>query len=247
MDNGTPIVKPVKGKRPPSLGSVVVMAAPKPDLELLVPALGLEQAKQGSLFTGRLYAGGNDPGGISLAGPFLGAPHAAMLMETLVSWGARQFVFAGWCGSVAEDVNIGDIVIPNGAIVDEGTSPHYGVAAGGISRPAATMAASLRSILTEEAVGFHEGLVWTTDGAFRETPEKVMYFKNRQALAVEMEMSCLFSVARYLGVDVAGVLVVSDELYSLTWNPGFKNEAFREGRARATRTVGKLCRVLADG
>lgn len=247
MDNGTPIVKPVKGKRPPSLGSVVVMAAPKPDLKILIPVLGLEQTHQGSLFTGHLYAGGDDPGSVSLAGPFLGAPHAAMLMETLVSWGARQLIFSGWCGSIAEDVKIGDIVIPNGAIVDEGTSPHYGVAAGEISRPAVTMATCLRSIMNEEAVGFHEGLVWTTDGAFRETPEKVLHFKSRQALAVEMELSCLFSVARYLGVDVAGVLVVSDELYSLTWNPGFKSKAFREGRARATRIVGKLCRVLADG
>ena len=168
-------------------------------------------------------------------------------METLVSWGAAQFVFAGWCGSVAEEVNIGDIVIPTGAIVDEGTSLHYGVAAGKISRPAAAMSTHLRTILTEESIGFHEGLVWTTDGAFRETPEKVRHFKNQQALAVEMEMSCLFSVAQYLGVDVAGVLVVSDELYSLTWNPGFKSEAFQEGRKQATRIVGKLCRVLSDG
>ena len=245
--NETPIVKPVKGKRTPSLGPVAVMAAPKPDLKLLIPALGLAQTKPGSLYTGSLYIGDNLTGNISLAGPFLGAPHAAMLMETLVSWGARKLIFLGWCGSVAEGVNIGDIVIPIGGIVDEGTSPHYNVPSGGISHPAAAVLKILRRILDEEAVKSHEGLVWTTDGAFRETPEKVIHFKNRHALAVEMEMSCLFSVAEHLGVDAAGVLVVSDELFSLTWNPGFRSEAFKKGRAQAVQIVEKLCRVLTDG
>jgi purine-nucleoside phosphorylase len=245
--NDTPIVKPVKGKRTPSLGPVAVMAAPKPDLKSLIPALGLAQARPGSLYTGSLYVGDDLTGNVSLVGPFLGAPHAAMLMETLVSWGVRKIVFLGWCGSVAEGVNIGDIVIPIGGIVDEGTSPHYNVPLGGISHPAAAVLKILRRILDEEAVKSHEGLVWTTDGAFRETPEKVMHFKNRHALAVEMEMSCLFSVAEHLGVDVAGVLVVSDELFSLTWNPGFRSEAFKKGRVLAVDIVKKLCRELADG
>ena len=245
--NDVPIVKPVKGKRTPSLGPVAVLAAPKPDLKLLIPALGLAHVKPGSLFTGSLYVGGNDRGGVSLAGPFLGAPHAAMLMETLVSRGVRQLVLLGWCGSVAENVTSGDIVIPTGGIVDEGTSPHYGVAAGGISRPAATVMDCLRHILKEDAITFHEGLVWTTDGACRETPDKVIHFKNRQALAVEMEVSCLCSVAEYLGVDMAGVLVVSDELFSLTWKPGFRSEAFKEGRMRAIHVIQKICRVLTDG
>jgi purine-nucleoside phosphorylase len=247
MDSNTPIVKPVKGKRTPVLGPVVVMAAPKPELTRLIPALGLAKVKPGSLFTGSLYMGNRDTGGVSLAGPFLGAPHAAMLMETLVSWGARQLIFVGWCGSVAEGVHIGDIVIPNGGIVDEGTSPHYHVAAGNISRPSAVLLQGLRDLLKKLSIQFHEGLVWTTDGAFRETPEKVLRFRKRHALAVEMEMSGLFSVAACLKVEVAGVLVVSDELSSLTWNPGFRSEAFNKGRASAALVVDKLCRGLTDG
>jgi len=247
MDNDTPIVKPVKGKHAPFLGPVAVMAAPKPDLKLLLPALDLRQAEPRPLFTGSLYVGSKDPAGVSLAGPFLGAPHAAMVMETLVSWGAGQLVFMGWCGSVAKEVTIGDVVVPLGGIVDEGTSPHYGVAAGEISRPSPILVDRLRDILKAESIGFHEGLVWTTDGAFRETPESVLHYQGRQALAVEMEMSCLFSVAAHLGVEAAGVLVVSDELFSLTWHPGFKKKAFKEGRARAVKIVEKLCRGLTDG
>ena len=247
MDKDTPIVKPVKGRLSPTLGPVAVMAAPKPELKLLIPALGLEQAQPRFLFTGRLYAGNSDRGQASLAGPFLGAPHAAMLVETLVSWGVRQLVFVGWCGSVAEGVGIGDVVVPTGGIVDEGTSPHYGVPNGAVSRPAASVLGSLQGILRESSLAYHAGRVWTTDGAFRETPQKVAHFKSRQALAVEMEMSGIFSVAAHLGIDAAGILVVSDELFSLAWKPGFKSEAFQEGRRRAAGIVEKLCRKLTHG
>lgn len=247
MDKAIPIVKPVKGRRSPSLGTVAVMAAPKPELKPLIRALGLEQAQPCPIFSGSLYAGDHDTGGVSLAGPFLGAPHAAMLMETMVRWGARQIVFLGWCGSVAAGVGIGDVVVPTGGIVDEGTSPHYGVAPGRVSRPAATLLNRLQNLLKGESARVHQGLIWTTDGAFRETPEKVMHFRNRGALAVEMEVSGVFSVAASLGVDAAGILVVSDELSSLSWNPGFRSEAFKDGRKRAIQMVQKLCRTLADG
>jgi purine-nucleoside phosphorylase len=243
----TPIVKPVKGIHSPILGPVAVMAAPKPDLKLLIPALGLSQVKPRPLFIGRLYVSGDSPGTISLAGPFLGAPHAAMVMETLVSWGAKQLVFVGWCGSLTAEVGIGDVVIPTGGIVDEGTSPHYHVAPGEISHPSALLMGRLQGILKAESIRCHQGLVWTTDGAFQETPEKVLHFKSRQALAVEMEVSCLFSVANHLGVDAAGILVVSDELFSMTWNPGFKKEAFKAGRARVIQIVETFCRELGNG
>jgi len=247
MDNEAPIVKPLKGKHTPKLGPVSVMVAPNPDFKSLITVMGLKEAKSRPLFTGNLYAEDRQAGGISLAGPFLGAPYAAMLMETLVSRGAQKLIFLGWCGAVAEDVKIGDIVIPTGGIIDEGTSRHYGRRAGGISRPSDFILERMRDILIGEGTAFHEGLVWTTDGAFRETREKVINFKTKKALAVEMEMSALFSVAGFLGVEVGGILVVSDELFTLKWNPGFKSEAFNKGRRDAAGAVGKLCRILADG
>ena len=44
-----------------------------------------------------------------------------------------------------------------------------------------------------------------------------------------------------------GILVVSDELASLTWNPGFRKDAFKEGRARAVQIVEKLCKGMTNG
>ncbi|MCG6909129.1 MAG: nucleoside phosphorylase [Deltaproteobacteria bacterium] len=244
MDNDEPIVKPVRGKNSPQLGPVAVMAAPKPDLQPLAASLGMENTKPAPLFTGNLFAGDGPAAGYSLAGPFLGSPHAAMLMEVLASRGAEKVIFQGWCGSLNAGVRIGDIVVPTGGIVDEGTSPHYGVGAGEISRPSEALRNALCGVLHDEALPFHEGVVWTTDGAFRETPAKVACYQRKKALAVEMEMSCIFSVAASLGIDAGGLLVVSDELFAMQWKPGFKSEAFKRGRMSAAGVVGKLCKLL---
>jgi purine-nucleoside phosphorylase len=56
-------------------------------------------------------------------------------------------------------------------------------------------------------------------------------------LAVEMEMSALFRVAGYRQVGLAGLLVVSDELFTLKWRPGFRTSAFKGSCRRAVRAL----------
>jgi hypothetical protein len=43
---------------------------------------------------------------------------------------------------------------------------------------------------------------------------------------------------------VGGLLVVSDELSSLTWKPGFKSDRFKQGRENTAEIVKKLCEGL---
>jgi len=47
-----------------------------------------------------------------VVGPFVGAPYAAMLLETLIAWDVEKIIFFGWCGAISHDVKIGDIIIP---------------------------------------------------------------------------------------------------------------------------------------
>jgi hypothetical protein len=50
-------------------------------------------------------------------------------------------------------------------------------------------------------------------------------------------------VAQFRRVALAGILVVSDELSSLDWRPGFKDERFAQGRRTACKVVEELCRT----
>ena len=56
-------------------------------------------------------------------------------------------------------------------------------------------------------------------------------------MAVDMETSALFTVAGFLGIAAAAVLVVSDDLSTLSWRPGFKRPEFRRGCEQACRDL----------
>ncbi len=60
-----------------------------------------------------------------------------------------------------------------------------------------------------------------------------------------MECSALFTVAAFRAVSAAALLVVSDDLSSLAWRPGFKDPRFASGREAACDVIGRLCSALA--
>ncbi len=243
------VVKPVKGKRTPDTGRLAVLAGTSVDLDRLVAALGLSGLAPRPLFTSRLYVRAfKDAEAVSLIGPIVGAPYAVMLLETLAAWGVRHFFFFGWCGAVSPAVKIGDILVPTAAFIDEGTSVHYRVSrrVPTVSHPTPALVERIRRLLEPEETRLHTGAVWTTDAIFRETPEKIKRFRNKGALAVDMETSALFSAAHYRGVGIGGILVVSDDLSSLHWVPGFKTEAFASGRFLACEVIKRLCQPLSN-
>ncbi|MCG8472247.1 MAG: nucleoside phosphorylase [Desulfobacterales bacterium] len=224
------IVTPPEGPKIPELA---VLAASQPDSSGLIQAMGVQEMKRIPMPM-KLYEGE----GFSISGPFMGAPQAAMLMENLAKWGAKRFLFVGWCGSVTGSIAIGETLLVTGAFVDEGTSLHYGVDALGRSvAPCETFTASIRESLTHGGVPFQEGKLWTTDGFYRETPERIRRFKDLGATGVEMESSALFSVACYLKVSVAALMTVSDDISGLAWNKGFSTPAFKQGRKRTLDAI----------
>jgi len=217
------------------------MAATAADLLQLCRLWDLDRRCYRRLFTSRVYLTGTGSQALSVTGPLLGAPYAVMVLENLVVWGARRTIFLGWCGAVSPRVRIGDIVVPQSAVIDEGTSCHYGQSDRGASSPSDAVVGEITACLTRRGIGFHAGTVWSTDAVYRETPEKIRRHQRNGVLAVEMEMSALFSVAAFRDVELGGLLVVSDELSSLHWRPGFREERFRRGRRTACSVVKELC------
>jgi purine-nucleoside phosphorylase len=240
VDSKDALVTPRKGRTTPEIGPVAVLCAAEADLNQLRSLLGFGSAAGRRLFTSRLFTPSERHPDVSLAGPMIGAPYAAMVLETLIAWGARRLFFLGWCGALTENLVVGDLLIPTAALIDEGTSRHY-LPGSETSAPAPALASALAAACAAEAVAAHRGPVWTTDAVYRETREKVLCFQQRGALAVEMEASVLFSIGSFRGVDVAALLTVSDELSTLSWKPGFKDPRFAAGRKIACRVVGRAC------
>lgn len=245
VKNTDAIVNPVISKKSPDIGPVAVMAATEMDLFFLCDLFQFSRDDYRRLFTSRLYAPQSSSSAVCLSGPGIGAPYAAMMLETLIAWGARRIIFLGWCGAVSKEAGIGDIILPTSALVDEGTSKNYALPEGGRSKPAAAMVSMVEQVLEDNRIAFHSGTIWTTDAVYRETREKVKNYQKRGVLAVEMEVSALFSVAQFRDVELGALLVVSDELSSFKWRPGFRDQRFTAGRQTACRMVRESCRQLS--
>jgi purine-nucleoside phosphorylase len=201
-----------------------------------------------ALLLSRLHYKRDSQPSYSIIGPFIGAPYAVMMFETVVAWGIREIVFWGWCGAVSSDVHIGDIIVPDRALVDEGTSRHYASHPVHESRPSYALQNLLKTKLSEKNILFHEGAVWTTDAIFRETPQKIANYKEKGALAVDMETSALFTAGKFRDVAIGGLLVVSDEVSSGRWVPGFSSPKFAEARQYAGGIVSDFLKnkILLD-
>ena len=236
------IPHPFKGKNDPDLGPVAVLVSNKDDLDLLCGLMGLDKNRK--LLMSTVYMGNHSASTVSIAGPLIGAPYAVMMLENLIAWGARQFIFFGWCGAISHKVKIGDIIVPTSAIIDEGTSKHYTTNSNLVATPSTSVLKKIKTSFNNKNIDFHEGLVWTTDAIYRETREKVEYFQKKNVLAVEMEASALFTVGKFRNVKTAGILAVSDDLSTFDWQRGFHNKRFIKNRRAVLERISHLCKNI---
>lgn len=247
MSANDAIVNPFRGKNSPVVAPVSIMVSSSDDLRNIVWQSGLKEDAGTDLYISRLYVDKEtSPISFTAVGPFIGAPYGVMLLETLIAWGAKQVVFFGWCGAISPRMRIGDVLVPTGAFIDEGTSRHYHQDGDGPVRPSSRLNERIKAALKRQGHAFHEGDVWTTDAIYRETPEKVDHFHSRNAIAVEMELSAVLSVGHFRNIEVGAILIVSDELSSSKWQPGFGYRRFRTSRNGMCRTMGMICQELND-
>ncbi len=239
------IIQPRKGKGDPHLPPDVLMVMIPAELLFLAQKAGAAQTAFSNMRLYDLYRSqGENETSVTLAGPFIGAPHAVMGMEKLIAMGARRILVLGWCGSLQPFLKIGDLVIPTHAVSEEGTSQHYPTAS---KNPASDSALNrtLETALKEKKTPFTKGPIWTTDAIYRETPEKVTAYQQQNILAVEMEISALLTVSSFRSVQLAALLVVSDELFELKWNPGFSNSRLKNSSRAAAELLLEVHEQLA--
>lgn len=133
-----------------------------------------------------------------------GAPQAADTVETLAILGVKNIIAVGMFGAFSPLVQPGEIVLPEKALVEEGTSLHY---YGEIeaSRPDAELHRAAASLLKKRTYP-----IVSTDAVYRQTFLKEQLWREKGAVGVDMETSAVFSVSQYLGVKAAALLMASD-------------------------------------
>ena len=179
-----------------------------------------------------------------MAGPAVGAPIAVLALEKLIALGGTKFIVYGWCGSLANDLQIGDVLLPTWALSDEGTSAHYPV----IDRPESCQKTRrlLEQGLAARGDNVISGPVWTTDAPYRESRQKIKALGDQRILGVDMEFAALSAVAAFRNVALTAVLLVSDELFHDQWKPGFGSKAFKEKSKAILEYLVEFCRKPAQ-
>ncbi len=230
------VIEPRRGRGEAPVPPAVLMSFTPMDLALIRKALGLGESPDRRVDLAKLWTCPSPWEGVALAGPAMGAPAAALLLERLIALGAKWVIGVGSCGSLQPHVSIGQVILPTGALVEEGTSLHY-LAPGVQTIPDAELMGVLRAALKASGIEPHEGRIWTTDAPFRETREKVIRYGRDGVLAVEMETSALMTVAFFRKTPFASALVVSDEIGSLRWKRGFESPGYVQGLARVAKVA----------
>jgi len=237
------IIYPRKAKNDPDIGPVAVMVAMRRDLALIRRAMGIKGRAACRILTSGLYRVTHRNQDITVVGPMLGAPYAVMILEKLIVLGARRILFFGWCGSIQREVQIADFVVPDRAMIGEGISGYYPVG-NEYPEPSDAMIGAIQESLGGSSIPFHKGPVWSTDAPYRETKQRVLLLQNEGVLGVDMELSALFTVARFRQVEMGALLVVSDELGTLHWKPGFSSRKFGKSRKAAAGVIPAICQKL---
>ncbi len=233
------LINPIRLPGEEAVPRRVVLACTRPDLKLLGDLLPTPPEPGRRLWTCELRRGQWQGRELLLGGPLLGAPQAAMVLEKLIVLGAEAIVCLGWCGSLTAEVGLGALVLPDGAFGGDGTSPHYADHRH-CHRPHPALHQGLASRLqgvadNHPALMAHIGPVWSTDAVFRETAALVARARACGAVALEMEMAALFAVGAFRGAAVAGLLVVTDELFRPVWRSGARSPQCRAARETAAR------------
>ncbi len=217
------VIEPGRSRNEPLLPPAGILAVNPADWGFLKEYARTHGFRRQSLFHAGLYCSDS----IFLAGPAVGAPMAVLCLEKLVALGGRRIVLHGWCGALSEQLHLTDVVVPGWGLIEEGTSLHYGGLYTGGSGPDPVLRQLLMDGLTAEGFAPVQGPVWTTDAPYRETVVKVDRYRDAGVLAVDMEYSALCTVAAFRRIRLAGVLLVSDELWRRPWTPGFARKSFR--------------------
>ncbi len=157
-----------------------------------------------------------------------GAPTAVMTLEELIAFGISKFINLGTAGGLMKEMYVGDIVICERAIRDEGTSHHY-LPDGKYAYSGKELTDDLCKAVMRKRVPFRKGTSWTTDAVYRETIEELQQYREEGVATVEMEASALFAVGAFRGVSVSSVFAISDILSEEGWNQGYHSKEKLDG------------------
>ena len=208
--------------RPQDVGKYALVPGPKDRLEVLMKKLE-NPVKNFSFMEYTMYTGNFE--GIKLTaingGRF--STDTSITTEVMCNAGIQNIIRVGTCGSLDENIKVGDLFVVDEVIRGDGVTPYY------VDKNFKTVSdKKISDTMYEIAKGMglnvHRGLCWTTDALLRETRDIVEAKRKEGAKVVDMVSSTLLTIAQTYNIKAGSILAVSDNV--VTGEMGFMNPLY---------------------
>ncbi len=150
---------------------------------------------------------------VSVMGSGIGIPSAMLYATELIrDYGVRRLVRIGTCGGLADDVQLGELLLVQGASTDSSVNRlRFG---GHDFAATASWALLSRVAAAAQAAGsaIRVGNVFTSDFFYHPDAGLTKLLRRFGILALDMETAGLYGLASELGAEALSVLTVSDHL-----------------------------------
>jgi uridine phosphorylase len=228
------------GLKPDSLGPYALIPGPKERSDLILKTV-TDAQKNFTFLDYEMHTGSLDGKRVTVGNGGRYAPDTAITTEILCGAGARSLIRVGSCGSLQEQVKIGDLVVVTGALRGDGTSRYY-VAENFSTIAHPDIVDALKQAAESFGVQVHLGWVFTTDALFQETPELIQQLNAQHVACIDMVTSTFLTVAQVRGKKAGAVLAVSDEC--LHGKFGFRDPAFVAAEQKTIDVARKALQYL---
>ena len=187
----------------------------------------------------QLYAFSDRPDILITLGQ-IGCPACGGNLDLFHAMGIRRAVFCGGGGVLDKSIEVGRLLLVDGAIRDEGFSYHY-FAPSRVIYNRREDSDKVARYLDAHSIPYLRGLTWTTDALFRETQDRIALRKEEGAKMVEMEQAGCIAVARFRGFSYAALIYGGDDLTGQEWS----SRSWRSRKGIRYDLV-TLCKKLVD-
>jgi uridine phosphorylase len=136
----------------------------------------------------------------------MGGPSTAIGVEELANIGVEAMIRIGSCGALRSGIKLGDLVIVNGAVRDDGTSKAY-IEQSYPSIPDTELLMDVIQAAKDKEYPYHVGIGRSHDCLYGDPKNNLdAYWGSKGVISSDMETSTLFVVGSLRGVKTASIL-----------------------------------------
>lgn len=151
---------------------------------------------------------------VSVMASGMGMPSMSIYATELVRfYGAQRIVRVGTAGGIAEEVQLGELVIASAAHTDSSMADFRIPGVRFSHAPAYELLSAAVDTARSNGISHRIGAIFSSDTFYSDRPEQTRGLADHHTLAVEMEAAALYGIAAREGIEALAVCNVTDHLF----------------------------------